>query len=210
MSDVDCKLKPRPLSFLSFMHIGYVFAVMAALGSVCSAGARAADGDPEAGRKKTITCNGCHAQAGMQNVPSLGGQSASYFVMAMRAYQDGKRAHATMRDVAKAYSDRELKNFAAYYAQLATLDAAEEGGSEVPAIAAACESCHGPQGRKPLTPENPVLAGQKAGFLKTALREYREGTRKHVIMQPQAANLADEEIDSLATYFAGVKGLVVK
>lgn len=168
----------------------------------------AAGGDAEAGRKKTVTCNGCHAQSGMQSVPNLGGQSAAYFIAAMRAYQDGKRAHSTMRDVAKSYSDKELKNFAAYYVQFRAV--AEDAVTEAPPAATACVSCHGAQGYEPANVVSPVLAGQKAAFLKLTLQEYRDGSRKHAIMQPIAAALTDADIDAVAGYFSSIKGLVVK
>jgi len=167
-----------------------------------------AGGDPEAGRKKTVTCNACHGQASMQSVPNLGGQSPTYFVSAMRAYQDGKRGHATMRDVAKAYSDKELKNFAAYYAQFTAESTVS--GAEKPTSAMACEACHGPDGRAPVNPESAVLAGQKAAYLKTTLREYRAGTRKHAVMQGAVSGLSDGDVDALSAYFAGLPGLVVK
>lgn len=171
--------------------------------------ARAApSGDPEAGRRNTVTCNGCHAQAGMQNVPSLGGQNPAYFIAAMHAYQDGKRTHATMRDVAKAWSDKELRNFAAWYARFGAPDAAAD--AEAPPQAKACEACHGPQGRTPLSPGSPVLAGQKPAFLKAALREYRDGVREHAVMQTQVAGLSDGDIEALAGYFSQQRGLMVK
>jgi len=186
------------------------FAIAAALTFLPALSAFSAGGDPEAGRRKTVTCNGCHAQASLQSVPSLGGQSFAYFLSAMRAYQDGRRSHATMRDVAKAYTDKELKNFAAYYAQVAPENPDKGSPGTRPAAADACEACHGQHGRAPTNPDSAVLAGQKASYLKLVLTEYRDGTRKHEIMQPAAANLADDEIDAIAGYYAALPGLAVK
>jgi cytochrome c553 len=185
-------------------------AVAAAALLLCVPGlASSAGGDPAAGKRKTVTCNGCHGQAGMKSVPSLGGQQQDYFVAAMIAYQDGVRLHATMRDVAKAFSIRDFKNFAAWYAEgvpsvTATAD------DPMPAVAERCSACHGSEGRQPQTAATPVLAGQKAPYLEQTLREYRDGVRKHAVMQPQAQALADEEIVALATYFASRPGLFVK
>ena len=178
--------------------------------AVAAVTGHAAEGDADAGRRKTVTCNGCHAQANMKAVPNLGGQSTQYFIAAMRAYQEGKRGHATMRDVAKAYSDKELKNFAAYYAQLAAPGEVAVPDIEKPPGVQACESCHGPLGRAPANPDSAVLAGQKPAYLKAALREYREGARAHAVMQEAAGQLNDSEIDALAEFFAGLPGLVVK
>src|SRR5262245_5365245 len=170
--------------------------------------ALAADGDPAAGKRKTVTCNGCHGQAGMRSVPSLGGQNPVYFVASMRAYQDGVRTHATMRDVAKAYSDRDLKNFAAYYAD--PVAPAAEPGAAAPEAAARCAACHGADGRDPVTPDVQRIAGQKAPDLEQVLGEYRAGTRKHAVMQEQAATLTDADIVALAAYYAARAALVVK
>jgi cytochrome c553 len=178
------------------------------VGALALRAAIAAGGDPEAGRRKTVTCKGCHGQESMQSVPKLGGQSAAYFVAAMRAYQDGLRAHPTMRDVAKAYSDRELKDFAAYYAQLGATDEGETHAASTPPSSPVCETCHGRGGQSPSTADTPVLAGQKASYLRLTLAEYRDGARKHAVMQSQAAALSDAEIESLSNYFAGTKRLV--
>lgn len=169
-----------------------------------------AGGDAEAGRRNTVTCNACHGQASLKSVPSLGGQSSLYFVSAMRAYQDGKRGHATMRDVAKAWSDKELKNFAAYYAQFGKREADGALTIEKPVSATPCEACHGVDGRLPVNPDSAVLAGQKSPYVKIALREYRGGTRVNAVMQAAAAGLSDDEIDVLSDYFSRLVGLEVK
>jgi cytochrome c553 len=172
------------------------------------AAAQAPGGDAAAGKRKTVTCNGCHAQAAMSSVPNLGGQAADYFVAAMEAYHDGVRTHPTMRDVAKAFSLRDFKNFAAYYADAPP--AADAAPAVPPAAAERCTACHGPAGAQPVTKLTPRLAGQKAPYLAQALREYRDGVRKHAIMQPHAQDLNDDEIAALSNYFAGLPGLSVK
>jgi cytochrome c553 len=185
--------------------------VRASLLLIClflSTWAVAAGGDPAAGKRKTVTCNGCHGQAGMRSMPSLGGQNPEYFVAAMRAYQDGVRTHATMRDVAKAYSDRDLKNFAAYYAE--TVAPPADPGTSVPEAAGRCAACHGAEGRDTITPDVPRLAGQKAPYIEQVLRDYRSGARKHPVMQEQAATLVDDEIAALAAYYASRAAVFVK
>ena len=166
-------------------------------------------GDAVAGKRKTVTCNGCHGQAGMKSMPSLGGQHPDYFVAAMVAYQDGVRTHPTMRDVAGAFSLRDFKNFAAYYAEGAPA-ATETGGEAAPAAAERCSSCHGKDGRDPQTAATPRLAGQKAPYLEQTLRDYQSGRRKHAIMQPLAESLNENEILELSSYFASRSGLFVK
>ena len=48
----------------------------------------------------------------------------------------------------------------------------------------------------------PVLHGQPAEFLMTALQEYAEGARRSGIMQPLAADLGAQDIRRLAEYYA--------
>jgi len=178
---------------------------------LCSHGpsALSAEGDPAAGKRRTVTCNGCHGQAAMKNVPSLGGQNAVYFIAAMIAYQDGVRTHATMRDVAKAWSMQDLKNFAAWYAE-PLAPAVDPPAGNAPPAAARCATCHGADGRETATPDVPRIAGEKAGYLTQVLQEYRAGTRTHEVMKQQAADLSDDDIAALARHFSGHPGLQVK
>jgi cytochrome c553 len=169
----------------------------------------AGDPDPVAGKRRTVTCNGCHAQGAMKNVPSLGGQNPAYFVAAMVAYQDGVRTHATMRDVAKAWSLQDLRNFAAWYAE-PLAPAADIPGATEPPAAIRCTACHGTDGRETATPEVPRIAGQKAGYLAMVMREYRAGARASSVMQQQMAGLGDDEIAALARHFNERPGLQVK
>lgn len=71
----------------------------------------------------------------------------------------------------------------------------------VPAKAAVCAACHGEGGGKPILPEYPILAGQYSNYLAHALHEYRDGKRKNIVMNAQAAALTDAEIKELALYF---------
>lgn len=170
--------------------------------------AMAAAGDPVAGKRKVDTCNACHNQSGMKSVPNLGGQNPQYFVTAMRAYQEGVRTHATMRDVARIYSDRDLKNIAAYYAEGAAQG--DSSTADSPQITQTCAACHGPDGARTTTPDIPKIAGQKKTFIEQVLREYRSGDRKNEIMQPITAALSDDDIATLAAYFSERKGLILK
>jgi cytochrome c553 len=72
--------------------------------------------------------------------------------------------------------------------------------------AAACGACHGADGNKTLDATYPRLAGQYPDYLAKALREYRNGKRKNMVMQGQAATLKDKDIDDLAAYFGSLDG----
>lgn len=83
-----------------------------------------AAGDPVAGETKAYTCTGCHGIPGYNNiyptykVPKIGGQNYEYLVIALKAYRDGVRDHATMELQAKALSDQDIEDVAAYFAAL--------------------------------------------------------------------------------------------
>jgi cytochrome c553 len=184
-------------------------AAMMIIGLVACAFAWAAPpGDPAAGKRKTVTCNGCHGQSGMKSMPSLGGQSTAYFIAAMWAYKDNVRSHATMRDVAGSLSARDFANLAAYYAEAPDPTPSEEASA--PASGARCAICHGADGWEVVAPDAARLAGQKVLYLEQVLRDYRSGSRKHPVMQEQAAALSDQDILELAAYYASRNGLFVK
>jgi cytochrome c553 len=181
----------------------FFFALLAS-----GANARAAPGDPVAGKRKTVTCNACHGNSGFKSMPRLGGQSAAYVVEALRAFKEGRRPHSTMRDVAGALSERDMADLGAHYASLPRAAASEE--APPPASAASCAACHGVQGADPATPDVAILAGQSAGYLELALREYRSGTRAHTIMQAVARGIEDAQIAELAAWFSSRPGLTAK
>lgn len=69
---------------------------------------------------------------------------------------------------------------------------------------ATCAACHGAEG---VSGNDiwPNLAGQKAGYLKKQMKDFRDGNRKDPMMAPMAASLSDEDIDNLAAYFSSLK-----
>lgn len=168
----------------------------------------AAEGDPVAGKRKTVTCNACHGQSGFKSMPKLGGQSATYLIAAMWAYKDDRRAHATMRDVARVMSAKDFADLAAHYAAVPKLQG--ESDATAPALAERCAACHGADGAQPATPEVAVIAGQSAGYLDLTLKEYRSGVRPHAVMQEQVRELDDTQIAELVAWYAAQKGLSVK
>lgn len=63
-----------------------------------------------------------------------------------------------------------------------------------------CASCHGADG-KPVVEKVPIIFGQHLFYLLTQLRDYRAGRRANEVMAPIAAELSDDEMKALATYF---------
>ena len=71
-------------------------------------------------RYLAATCANCHGtdgqSAGGGGMPGLAGLSATYFVEQMKAFRDGKRAATIMHQIAKGYTDEQIKQLAAWFA----------------------------------------------------------------------------------------------
>jgi len=68
-----------------------------------------------------------------------------------------------------------------------------------------CLGCHGIDGYKNAYPmySVPKLEGQHPEYLAAALTGYRDGDRAHLTMHSQASTLSDQDIQDIATFFAG-------
>ncbi|MGD9924744.1 MAG: c-type cytochrome [Pseudorhodoplanes sp.] len=76
-------------------------------------------------------------------------------------------------------------------------------GSGSQAISA-CARCHGSETSPPISSLVPIIAGQPAAYLESALRQYADGDRESGIMQPVAAELDADAISLLSKYYAGL------
>ncbi len=65
-----------------------------------------------------------------------------------------------------------------------------------------CVACHGAEGNKPSTPDQPILAGQHEDYLVKALTDYKTGARTNPIMKGFAATLSKQDIEDLAAWFS--------
>ena len=70
-----------------------------------------------------------------------------------------------------------------------------------------CRGCHGVTGYKNAYPSYhvPKLGGQSETYLNNALKEYREGKRKHPTMQAQAESFSGQDIADIAAYLSSIK-----
>lgn len=77
--------------------------------------------DLGAGRVKAAACAVCHGPLGLSmlpNAPHLAGQPAIYLAEQLRGYRDGRRRHEVMNVIAKALTDRDIDDLAAWYESL--------------------------------------------------------------------------------------------
>lgn len=70
-------------------------------------------------------------------------------------------------------------------------------------IAGTCAGCHGADGVS-AQDDWPNLAGQKAAYLESALKAFRDGERKNALMSGMATGLSDADIANLAAYFSNL------
>lgn len=69
-----------------------------------------------------------------------------------------------------------------------------------------CMTCHGENGISTLDPY-PNLRGQKYGYLISALKDYKSRDRTSglaILMQQQAENLSEQDIEDIAYYYSSL------
>ena len=187
------------------------------------------DGSAEAGKAKSITCAACHGVAGTSVNPvwpNIAGQSATYIVAQLKAFQPGDngkalRSDPLMTSMAMPLSDQDIRDLAVYFESLpaavnsvadrnsvARAEALYRGGDEENK-AAACLACHGPTGRGNPAATYPALQGQHATYTAKQLRDYaaeiHTSDGKTRIMRDIAARLSEEDIVAVASYVQGLK-----
>ncbi|GAA4018458.1 cytochrome c [Actimicrobium antarcticum] len=73
---------------------------------------------------------------------------------------------------------------------------------------AQCVGCHGIAGYKSVFPEVysvPMIGGQSAKYIESALNAYKKGDRTHPSMRGIAMSLSDQDIADLAAYYSQKK-----
>jgi cytochrome c553 len=160
--------------------------------------------DVSTGEKLAYTCHGCHGIPDYKNafpvysVPKLGGQHVAYLVVALKAYANEERPHATMHAQAVSLSDQDMQAVAQYLSGQEIAKGRPVGTA--PKVAQTCIACHGTDGLG-IMPEYPNLTGQHPDYIEQALKAYRSGQRKNAVMAGMAGPLKDEDIDELAEYY---------
>ena len=83
-------------------------------------------------------CKGCHGLDGRgaaPGIPHLAAQNEGYLGASIKAYREGKRTHAALRDMTAGMSEADLRNVVGYYAGLpAITSAAGESCSPLPSL----------------------------------------------------------------------------
>jgi cytochrome c553 len=171
----------------------------------------AAAADASRGQEMAAACAACHGENGnsrTENIPSLAGHPAPYLVVQLILFREQQRDNEVMTSLAKALSDQDIENLAAYFsAQKRVLADAlpvrpdADRGKQL-ADAGRCGTCHLPDysGREQI----PRLAAQREDYLLKTMRDYKAGRRSGVdgMMTSVLYNYSDEDLAAFAAYLA--------
>ena len=165
-------------------------------------------------------CVSCHGAGGNSTIvqnPKLAGQSEAYIYKQLADFKTPQRNNPVMSPIAKALSDDEMKNIAAYLDKQAAKPGAAKNKDTVEfgkkiyraGIAdknvPACAGCHGASGSG-IPNQFPRLAGQHQDYTTVQLTSFRSSARKNSPqMNTIAARMSDDEIQAVADYVAGLK-----
>lgn len=170
--------------------------------------------------RNITACVSCHGAAGNSTIaqnPKLAAQHESYIVKQLANFKTPERSNPIMSPIAKALTDDDMKNIAAYLdAQIQKPGAAKnkdtvEIGKKIyrAGIAEknvpACAGCHSANGSG-IPAQFARLGGQHQDYTAAQLTSFRAGVRKN---SPQmitiAKRMSDDEIKAVSDYIAGLK-----
>lgn len=192
----------------------------------------AAKGQPIA----STVCGACHGPDGNSVVPvnpKLAGQNADYLFKQMRNFKgggtDGKplRTNAIMNGMIAAYSEDQMRDFAAYFSSQTQKGEVAKNRETIPMGQKlyragdmskglpACAACHGPTGAG-VPAEFPRIGGQYSDYIEVQLKAFRASgadpkdvngrdNDPNKMMRMIAVKLTDPEIKAVADYISGLR-----
>ena len=72
-------------------------------------------------------------------------------------------------------------------------------------LAATCANCHGTEGRTTDGSAIPALAGMPRDYMITQIKSFKDGSRPATVMHQLSKGFTDQQIESVAAYFAALK-----
>ncbi len=167
---------------------------------------------------RTKTCATCHGPQGskpiMPDYPEIAGQSADYARQQMRDIKSGARSNGqsiAMKGIMHMVSDEEIVLLAEH---ISTLSPAPTAGPDPDSEGAklfatkTCSTCHGPDGKTPIAPEYPYIAGHSAEYAMKQMLDIKSGARSNgqsIAMKGIMHLVTEEQIRLLADYISTMK-----
>jgi cytochrome c553 len=174
-------------------------------------------GDAARGIPACVSCHGAAGNSTIAQNPKLAAQHEAYILKQLAAFKTADRNNPIMSPIAKALTDDEARNIAAFLnAQSLKPGAAKnketvEFGKKIyrAGIAEknvpACAGCHGPNGSG-IPAQFSRIGGQHQEYTAAQLTNFYNGARKNnPVMTTIAKRLSPEEILAVADYVAGLK-----
>ena len=159
-----------------------------------------------------LSCHGAQGQSELENVPSLGAQTAPYTVIQLFMFREKMRVSDPMNEMAKGLADADLQAMADAFAAMPPPKPPEDAGDPARLERARalteqnhCNTCHGPDFSGQQTV--PRLADQREDYLLRTLREYKSGARHayEPIMLEVLQPLDDAQFVEFAYYLAHLR-----
>jgi cytochrome subunit of sulfide dehydrogenase len=72
-------------------------------------------------------------------------------------------------------------------------------------LAATCANCHGTDGRTTDGSAIPALAGMPRDYMIMQIKSFKDGSRPATVMHQLSKGFTDQQIESVASYFAALK-----
>lgn len=174
----------------------------------------AAGGDVGRGGTLALRCTMCHGARGVSSsdVPNLAGQYSEVVYKQLVDYKNGQRRHVLMQALAAGLSDQDIRDLAAFYAQLPRPSPAP-ASTPVPGLVsvgdplrgiAPCASCHGGIDKKP---GSPWLEGMSHAYLALQLQQFASGARRNdnlEAMRNVARQMTPGEREAVARYYSAL------
>jgi cytochrome c553 len=166
-------------------------------------------------QQRAAPCLACHGEKGQsetENIPSLGGQQAPYALIQLFMFREKLRVFEPMNEMAKAFTDDDLRTFSDFIATLPKPSPPADAGDPARLQRAQalihqnrCNSCHNTDfsGKDNV----PRLADQREDYLAKTMREYKDNSRHGYdgtmaeVLQPVTV----EQIADLAYFLARVR-----
>ena len=163
------------------------------------------------------TCFTCHGKDGKTPLapiyPKIAGQNLNYILQQMRDIKSRARDNsqtAAMHGIMQLVSDDELETLADYVSNLPRGEAMyPPPGRRSPGSRLfrrkTCFTCHGRDGKTPIMPEYPKIAGQNYEYALQQIRDIKSGDRTNgmsVAMNGVMFLVNDEEIEIVADYIS--------
>ena len=165
--------------------------------------------------ERAATCFACHGEQGQsetENTPSLGGQQAPYALIQLFMFREKLRTFEPMNEVAKSFTDDDLRNFSDFIAKLPkpkplsdAPDPARMQRAQALTVKYHCNSCH----HQDFSGGDnvPRIANQREDYLAKTLSEYKDNSRHGYdgTMADVMGPVTPDQIKDLAYFLARVR-----